>query len=148
MRNINRMRSLRLPEYIDSGSSQGQNESKPSKKHSSNLAGRLETLMENEKPYLNPDLTLSLLAEKMGTNRTYLSEYISEELGTTFYDYVNRLRIERKVIPMIEKLDNTYTLEYIAEQAGFRSITTFRRAFKKLTGMLPSEYSQHKDNPI
>jgi AraC-like DNA-binding protein len=102
--------------------------------------------MEKEKTYLNPELTLSLLADQLGTNRTYLSNYISNELGTTFYDYINRLRIECKALPMLQDKEQPYTIEYIAEQAGFKSITTFRRAFKKLTGMLPSEYMQQNNN--
>lgn len=146
MHNINRMRSLRLPNLNETVPGQDSNETQLQRSHSSNLAGRLEAFMEKEKPYLNPELTLSLLADQLGTNRTYLSNYISNELGTTFYDYINRLRIECKALPMLQDKEQPYTIEYIAEQAGFKSITTFRRAFKKLTGMLPSEYMQQNNN--
>ncbi len=145
MRGVNRMRALRLPDYPGYDGKQALAEPKTAetlntRKRTSVLHGRLEKLMEDEELYTNPDLTLSNLVERLGTNRTYLSEYISTELGTTFYDYVNRLRIERKVIPMLLNGNNNYSLEYIAEQAGFKSLSTFRRAFKKLTGHLPSEY--------
>ncbi|MBO7437927.1 MAG: AraC family transcriptional regulator [Bacteroidaceae bacterium] len=146
MYNINRMRSLRLPDLYDKGSIVERKGSQLSKSHSSSLAGKVEEFMEKEEPYVNPELTLSLLAEQLGTNRTYLSDYISNELDSTFYDYINNLRIERKVIPMLQDRNHPYTIEFIAEQAGFKSITTFRRAFKKLTGMLPSEYMQQMDN--
>ena len=145
MLGVNRMRALRLPDYPGYDGMQADSEPETAetlntRKRTSGLEGRLEKLMEDEELYTNPDLTLSNLVDRLGTNRTYLSEYISTELGTTFYDYVNRLRIERKVIPMLLKGNNNYSLEFIAEQAGFKSLTTFRRAFKKLTGLLPSEY--------
>ena len=145
MLGVNLMRALRLPDYPGYDGRQADSEPETAetlntRKRTSGLEGRLEKLMEDEELYTNPDLTLSNLVERLGTNRTYLSEYISTELGTTFYDYVNRLRIERKVIPMLLKGNNNYSLEFIAEQAGFKSLTTFRRAFKKLTGLLPSEY--------
>ena len=132
MRNINRMRTYRLAEHASEGVA-------TYKRYTANLDGKLEQLMEQEQLYLNPDLTLADLVQRLGTNRTYLSDYISRQLGTTFYDYVNRLRIERRVIPMMKSHEN-YTLEHMAEQAGFKSVATFRRAFKKLTGILPSEY--------
>ena len=115
-------------------------------KYTAALSGRLESLMDERQLYLNPDLTLADLVKALGTNRTYLSDYISGTLHTTFYDYVNQLRIERKAIPMIESTSMNYTFEYIAEQSGFKSITTFRRAFKNFTGMLPSEYRQQHMN--
>lgn len=103
------------------------------------LAGRLEKLMETNPLYLNPELTMDDLTRQLYTNRTYMSEYFSAELGTTFYDYINRLRIERMAIPLMES-DKQLSLGSIAEQSGFKSMTTFRRAFQKVTGQLPSSY--------
>lgn len=60
-------------------------------------------------------------------------------LHTTFYDYVNSLRIEKKTLPLMEEHPE-YTLERIASESGFQSISTFRRSFQKLKGVTPSEY--------
>ncbi|MBQ8158690.1 MAG: helix-turn-helix transcriptional regulator [Prevotella sp.] len=145
LRCVNRLRSLRLPEKENEAEEQGSgaeslNESVPaSRKRLSNLASALTRLMEEERSYLNPDITVSELALKIGTNRTYLSEYFSTDLGMTFYDYINRLRIKHSVLPMMKSGDN-YSLDYIAKQSGFKSISTFRRSFLKFTGKLPSEY--------
>ncbi len=103
-------------------------------------AGTLESLMEQQSLYLNADLTLQDLATMMHTNRTYLSQYLRDNVGQTFYDYINRLRIEKKSIPMMREHPE-YTLEYVARQSGFGSISTFRRAFQKFTGMSPSQFS-------
>ena len=103
-------------------------------------AGTLESMVEQQSLYLNADLTLQDLATMMHTNRTYLSQYLRDNVGQTFYDYINRLRIKKKSIPMMREHPE-YTLEYVARQSGFGSISTFRRAFQKFTGMSPSQFS-------
>lgn len=145
MHHVNKMRPLRLTDNQEKHKTDfaGTELSASKCNYLTQIGTQLEKLMDEERPYLNPELTLSDLAILLNTNRTYLSRYLSTELGTTFYDYTNRLRIERQVIPMMQEKPNL-TLEYMAEAAGFKSITTFRRAFRKLTGMLPSEYMTKK----
>lgn len=99
--------------------------------------GTLEQLVEERQLYLKKDLTLSDLAKALGTNRTYVSKYFSQVVGQTFYDYINQLRIERVSIPMMREHPE-YKIEYVATESGFASISTFRRAFFKLTGQTPS----------
>lgn len=102
------------------------------------FAGEMERLVEAEQLYLQPELQLEQLARRLSTNRTYLSNYFANVLHTTFYDYINSLRIKHSVPLMEQHAD--YTLEYIAQQSGFRSISTFRRAFRKFMGENPIEY--------
>ncbi|MDR0811873.1 MAG: helix-turn-helix domain-containing protein, partial [Paludibacter sp.] len=92
--------------------------------------------------YLNPTLTIEELTNAVGTNRTYLSNYLHKELNTNFYEYVNFFRI-KKVCEMI-LVDETKKIEIIAEACGFNSISTFRRAFVKQTGKTPSEYKENR----
>ncbi len=107
--------------------------------------GELERIVEDRKLYLNSGLTLCELAKIMGSNRTYVSNYLSMVRGQTFYDYINQLRIEKASLPMMEEHPE-YTLEYVAEQSGFGSISTFRRAFVKQTGHLPSRSGVDKSH--
>lgn len=102
--------------------------------------GMLEQVMEEQQLYLNKNLTLADLAQALNTNRTYVSNYLSQVRGQTFYDYVNQMRIERISIPMLKEHPE-YTLEYVAEKSGFASISTFRRAFIKLTGQTPRQFA-------
>ena len=88
--------------------------------------GRLETLMEEQKYYLKPTLTLNELAQELNTNRTYISSYLNRQMNMTFYDYINKLRIERAAIPLMREHPE-YKLEFVASQSGFASISTFRR---------------------
>jgi len=101
--------------------------------------GTLEQLVEQQKLYLKKDLTLSDLATALNSNRTYVSKYLSQVLGLTFYDYINQLRIERVSIPMMREHPE-YKLDYVALESGFASISTFRRAFFKMTGQTPSQF--------
>ncbi len=108
------------------------------------FAGNIEKMVENQELYLNKDLTLSDLAKSIGTNRTYLSDYFCNNKHTTFYDYINQLRIEQMAIPLIQQHPE-YTLEYIAAESGFKSVSTFRRAFIKITDKSPSQYRSELD---
>jgi len=103
------------------------------------FADDLKHLMEDGQLYLNQELTLSEVATAVHTNRTYLSSYFNTVMGITFYDYINQLRIEKKAIPMMQEHPE-FTLEYIAAESGFKSISTFRRAFHKMKGTGPGQY--------
>ena len=102
--------------------------------------GKLEKLMEEEKFYLKPNLTLKELATELNTNRTYISNYLNQQKNMTFYDYINNMRIERAAIPLMREHPE-YKYEFIASESGFASISTFRRAFVKVTGQSPSQYA-------
>ena len=91
--------------------------------------------------YLNPKLTLSELAQAVGTNRTYLSNYLNSVLNTTFYDYINAFRLNR-AIKMLEDNDSTATTTEIAEACGFNSLSTFRRVFVREKGCSFSQYKE------
>ncbi|MBQ8047253.1 MAG: helix-turn-helix transcriptional regulator [Prevotella sp.] len=99
----------------------------------------LKRAIEDEQIFLDPDLTLATLAKAVGTNRTYMSNWLSDVQGQTFYNYVNRLRVERASIPLMNEHPE-YTMDYIAEKSGFGSVSTFRRAFQKFTGQTPQTY--------
>lgn len=102
---------------------------------------RLEQVINQDAIYLDKHLTLDDMAKAIGTNRTYMSDYFNNVVGKPFFDYVNQQRITRKSIPMMQAHPE-YTLEYIAEQSGFGSISTFRRAFQRLMGKSPSQWRQ------
>ena len=95
--------------------------------------------MDEQQLYLNSNLTLQDLAQALNTNRTYMSNYLSQVRGQSFYDFINQLRIERVSLPMMREHPE-YKLEHVAKESGFASISTFRRAFIKLTGQTPSLY--------
>lgn len=101
------------------------------------FAERMYLLFEKEHVYLNPRLRLSELAMLLGTNRTYLSQYFNQNCESTFYDFVNDYRIHHAKL-LLHSTD--VTLETIAMNSGFNSLSTFRRAFVQREGMSPIEF--------
>lgn len=100
----------------------------------------LRRSMEEEALYLNPKVTLADLASSVGTNRTYLSEYLNKSLNMSFYEYINSFRVKKAVEIMAES--PRLTLNEIAEKSGFNSQSTFNRAFTKNLGMTPARYQK------
>jgi AraC-like DNA-binding protein len=107
------------------------------------LIQRLQQYMENEKPYLDPELSLSGLAKAMGLNRNQLSQLINTGIGENFYDFINKYRVEEVKRLMIDPAKQNYNLLGIALEAGFKSKSTFNLIFKRFTGLTPSEYKKN-----
>lgn len=101
---------------------------------------KLMLLVENEELYLEPDLTLGDLAEKMGEKSALLSQLFSQKMETSFYEFINGFRAERVMRKMKEGSYANYTLLDLAFDAGFNSKASFNSFFKKYTGMTPSAY--------
>lgn len=100
----------------------------------------LVTLMESEQLYLQQELSLSGLAEKVGIPRQYLSQVINRKAGVNFYDFINSYRLEEFVRLVALPENSNYTILSIAFDAGFNSKASFNSFFKKSKGMTPSQY--------
>ncbi len=85
--------------------------------------------------YLQHDLTLQQLAQVVGTNRSYLSYYFSRQ-GITYNTYINNLRITHfiKRYEELVKSGESVSTQQLASESGFRSYSTFSRAFSLRTG--------------
>lgn len=103
------------------------------------IGQRLEEYIREKELFLNAKLSLNDLATEMGTNRSYLSNCLNNELGVTFYDYINSFRLERAKALLG---DATFegSIEETALLSGFNSVSTFRRSFQKKYGCTPSQY--------
>lgn len=104
---------------------------------------KLSQVMNDGKLYLNPKLTLLDVALSIGSNRTYVSDYLNKVMHTTFYDYVNRLRVEA-ACDIIDAMPQAgrRNMPEVARQSGFNSLATFNRSFKAVKGMTPKKYYQ------
>ena len=97
-------------------------------------------MMERERPYRDPDLTLADLVDRLDTTPHKLSEVLNSELGQTFYDFVNSYRVEEVRRRLAEARSKSLTVLTVAMDAGFASKSTFNQVFKRLTGHTPSAY--------
>lgn len=103
------------------------------------LIDQLNTYFEHNKPFLNPNLRLNDIALALGTNRTYLSDALNNELNTNFNRFVNEYRI-KEAQRLLKQGNKTTGLQAIAEQSGFNSYSTFRRALKEITDTTPNDF--------
>ena len=105
----------------------------------------LENTILEKRYYQDNTLTLQKLAQLLGTNRQYLSNYINQEVHKNFYDYINDFRLtEAKSLLDGKDAENQHSLEEIAMMSGFNSYATFLRSFKKKYGQTPSQYLSNR----
>ena len=100
---------------------------------------RLKRLMEEEQLFRQKDLHISDIAIHLGSNRTYVSNHINQELGLSFSDYINRYRIGYAQSMMTYSASAPSMIE-ISEQSGFANEVSFYRNFKKITGTTPNRW--------
>jgi AraC-like DNA-binding protein len=106
------------------------------------LGEKLQQLMESEKLYQEPELTLGDLAKKLQTNSSVLSRVINQCFMLNFNDYINKYRVEDVIAKMSNPKFSNQTLLSIAFDAGFNSKSTFNRAFLKFKETTPRCYYQ------
>ncbi|WP_158655220.1 helix-turn-helix domain-containing protein [Flavivirga eckloniae] len=104
------------------------------------LKNRLETILKTDKPYLDEDLTLGKLSEKLSTTDKKLSTMLNQYMNISFYDLINKHRIEAVIEKMPLDAYKNYNIFGIACECGFKSRTSFNRIFKRETGLSPSDY--------
>jgi AraC-like DNA-binding protein len=105
---------------------------------------RLRDLMEKEKLFQDPELSLTQIARQLQTNPSLVSMLVNKGFGMNFNDYVNRYRVEAVKELFAKGEHKKQTLLSIAFECGFNSKATFNRAFKKETGQTPGEWlKQH-----
>lgn len=92
--------------------------------------------------HLCENLSLSLLAEIAGMTPNYFSTVFHDVSGITLWDYINSKRIDKAIMLLHENNDGI--LE-IATACGFNNTANFNKAFKKVTGLTPSEHRKMKD---
>lgn len=105
---------------------------------SNGLRQRIEKLMHDEQLYLQPNLKISDLAQQLGSNRNYIYNAINVEMGLSFSDYVNGMRVEHAQQLMRQQPD--LLLSEVAVNSGFSSTVSFYRAFKKFAGCAPKDW--------
>ncbi len=105
----------------------------------------LLTYFEEERPYLDQELTQRKVAKHLNLLANHISQIVNDKLGKSFNDFVNEYRIDLAKKYLKDPNRNIYTVEAIAHQVGFRSKSAFYIAFKRLEGQTPSEYkANHK----
>lgn len=103
---------------------------------------RVLVVMERDRPFLNPELNISLLAKAAITNRTHLSTAINRMTGNNFSTWLAEYRVNYAIHLMTNH--DSINLDILYKQAGFGSRTTFFRQFKQLTGLTPKQFLKQR----
>ncbi len=100
----------------------------------------LQELMQTEKEYLDFELNINQLADKLNTSMHKLSQIINSEFQQNFYDFINSYRIEEVKKRLNSSKYKDYKIMSIAYDCGFNSRSAFYSSFKKATNITPTQY--------
>lgn len=96
---------------------------------------------ENEFEFTDSSITMNKLSKQIGANSTYLSKVINHSKGVNFSSYLNDLRINYIVERLkLESKLRSYSIQAIAEEAGYNKAESFSKSFFKITGIYPSYF--------
>jgi len=106
------------------------------------ILSSIKQIIDVEKRYKDHEFNLKQLSNEVGVGIRELAEYFNEELSISFNDYIHQKKVEefKKLVKADE--ENTYSVEGMAQLAGFKSKATFYRIFKKLEGVTPAKYKE------
>lgn len=108
------------------------------------LKSKITAYMETKKPFLEPQLTLEQLAQKLSMKPRILSQIVNECLHQNFFEFVNRYRIEEAKRILSDPRDKKITVLEVLYQVGFSSKSSFNTLFKKYTGVTPRQFKSDK----
>lgn len=104
------------------------------------LLERLDRLMDVDQLYLDANLNVQQLADRIGAPPHQLSQLLNQYRGESFSDFVNRYRVEHFKRVVADPRNAHYSLLALALESGFNSKAAFNAVFKKMTGQTPSDY--------
>lgn len=109
------------------------------------LSHDLEKLMQEQQLYKQNDLKLETLAEKLNTNKHFVSQVINEIHKVNFFEYVNLKRIEEAKQLLRSRSKKDLNIIEVAYEVGFNNKGTFNSVFKKITGLTPTEFRRQSN---
>ena len=102
------------------------------------IQNRLCSLFESEKLYLSPNLQIGDVAERLYTNKSYLSKVLNIYMEKNFREFVNHYRIKEAM--RLFSNNNSLSLNDLCRMCGFRNIASFTNAFKIFSGKTPGDW--------
>lgn len=112
------------------------------------LLQKIKRVMEDVDVITSENFSLQALAKLVGSNTKYVSYAINERYGKTFKTLLNEYRIREACKRLLDKENyGNMTIRAIHQELGFRTATSFVAAFRKVTGLTPSEYKKHHTDP-
>lgn len=101
---------------------------------------RLQAYLQEEKPYLENNITLPKLAQRLSVSQHHLSQVLNDRLNQSFFDLMATYRIEEAKKMLTDKAFVHLKIDEIAERVGYNSTSAFHTAFKRITGKTPAQF--------
>lgn len=102
----------------------------------------LHNLMEHDRIFLNPTISLNAVAERLDLSPSHLSHVLNNELQTNFTNYINQYRVAEAKLLLKNPTFSKYTTAAIGLESGFNSKSAFYRVFRELTGKSPAAFKK------
>lgn len=112
------------------------------------LSEKIKKYLLTEKPYLDPEFSISTIALEMQVSQNHVSYCINTLMDTKFYTLRSDLRIEYALELLQNNVNDILTIEAIGEQSGFKTRSNFYTVFKEKTGLTPTEFIESNKNRI
>lgn len=112
------------------------------------IVHKIKTVMEEEKLYQEPELTLQHIADKLQFPTYQVSQAINDGLKKSFYELVNGYRVDKAKLLLLNPKNRNYTILSVGFEAGFNSKTTFNTVFKKFTGQTPTQFRDQQQTMV
>jgi AraC-like DNA-binding protein len=109
---------------------------------------KIDGYMKSQRPFLNPEISLEVIAKDLSINPRIISQIINESFESNFKGYINIYRIRESLKILSQPENDKKTILEILYEVGFNSKSVFNRQFKKYTGLTPQEYrAKHQSGP-
>ncbi|MGA1465911.1 MAG: helix-turn-helix domain-containing protein, partial [Balneolaceae bacterium] len=140
-RNVELLDAVGLTESLKKSNTEASSQSKEQMRNQE-LFERMEKIIRDEELYKDPDLQISKLCKRLGTNERYMSESINTITGMHYNNYINQFRINEAKRLILRGQNSMADIQFLT---GFQAKSTFYTVFKKSTGMSPTQFSeQHR----
>lgn len=103
---------------------------------------RLRKLLTAEKLYLNPDVTASMIAERLGSRPRNISSAVLSATGGNYSQYINNLRVKEACRRLTSERFKDLTVEDVGLSCGYQSRQAFYNAFKKQMDCTPLQWRE------
>ena len=104
---------------------------------------RIEHFMQREKPFLDANINIELMAKRLSLPERTLSRILNQHFGKNFFEFINEHRIDEAKQLLVDPEKKEMNILDILAEAGFSSKSTFNAIFKKYVGQTPSQYRKN-----
>ncbi len=116
--------------------------------HYADLGSRIKNLLELDEIFIDPSLTITVLAKKLDVPPYVLSKCINAFFQKSFPELLTGYRIEKSKQLLLSSLNKTYSIEGIAYESGFSTLSAFYNAFKKICGVTPAQFRKNAEGKM